>query len=112
MVPMSQVQNGIAKYLDTEIVGKLNDWRKWVVGAAAALILQDFNKIVEQYKGNDFVKMLGVIDEGNNVDVQKLYQMFKAQAQKSPATFNAPLLGTVTLNESDVDKLYHYIING
>ena len=112
MVSMAQVQNGVAKYIDAEIVGKLTDWRKWVIGAGAALMIQDLPATLSRYKENEIVKMLGVIDSDNNVDIDKLYKQFQAQAQKGAITFTAPVLGAVTLNASDVDKLYHFVVNG
>lgn len=112
MIPLPQVQRGLAAYIDSEFVNKLTDWRKWVVGAGAAMALQDFPAIVGHYKNNEVVKMLGIIDSNDNVDVDKLYNQFKAQAQKGAITFNLPMLGAVTLNEADVDKLYRFIVQG
>lgn len=112
MVSLAQVQKGLATYIDTEFVGKLTDWRKWVIGAGAAMALQDLPATVGQYKNNEVVKMLGIIDSDNNIDVDKLYNQFKIQAQKGAITFNIPMLGAVTLNEADVDKLYRFIVQG
>ena len=38
------------------------------------------------------------------------YEELLKQARKSPVTFNLPMLGNVTLNESDVQKLYRDIV--
>lgn len=112
MVPLTQVQAGIARYIDTEFVNKISGWQKWVVGAGAALYLQDFTAIVSKVKEKDYVKVLNIIDSNDHVDVDRLYKLFKAQAQKGPVTFNAPILGAVTLNEGDVDRLYSCIMQG
>jgi hypothetical protein len=55
--------------------------------------------------------MLGVIRPDDMIDIDALYREFKRQAQISPATFAVPGLGTLTLREDDVDKLYSYIVN-
>jgi hypothetical protein len=55
---------------------------------------------------------LNVIDESNNtINVTRLYEEIKKQAQKSAVDVNIPMVGTLTLNESDVEKLYSYIKN-
>ena len=33
----------------------------------------------------------------------------KKQANKSAITFDVPMLGALTLNENDVDKMYEFI---
>lgn len=55
------------------------------------------------------VKALGVFDEAGNVDLDKIYACLKTEAAKGPVTTNIPLIGNVTLNETDVDKLYTLI---
>ena len=35
----------------------------------------------------------------------------KKQAKKSSVTFDVPMLGPITLNEQDVDKIYDFIKN-
>lgn len=112
MVSLAQVQRGLGTYIDNEFVGKLTDWRKWVIGAGAAMALQEFPAIVGKYRNYEVVRMLGIIDANDNIDAEKLYKYFKAQAQKGSVSFNMPALGAVTLNEGDIDKLYNCIMQG
>lgn len=106
MVRMDQVQRGIARYLDEEFTAKLGGWQKWVFGAASAMFLENFSTTAQRVRDNEMVKTFGVFDEAGNVDVEKLYRYFKAQAEKSPVTFTIPLIGPVTMNAQDVDRLY------
>ena len=53
---------------------------------------------------------MGVLDEAGNVDLDRVYTSLKKQAQKGPVTFQMPLLGAVTINEQDVDRLYTCIL--
>lgn len=109
MYNYSQVINGIAKYVDLEIVNNINGWQKWVVGSAVGMALTNSAEVFNSIKQNEFVKVLGVIDHDNRVDVDKLYAELKKQAQKTSVTFAVPLIGTITLTERDVDMLYNYI---
>lgn len=110
MVTVAQVQSGIQKYINNEFLNKLAGVQKWAVDALSAMYLLNSGNIFENLKANPFVAALGVIDEQDHIDIDKLYKHFKAAAGKSPATISVPLLGAVTLNEGDVDKLYNYIV--
>lgn len=110
MVTVAQVQTGLQKYIAGEFLQKLNGLQKWVVDAASAMYLLNFGTIFNQLKANPMITALGVIDEQDHIDIDKLYQHFKAAAEKCPATMTVPMLGAVTLNVGDVDKLYNYIV--
>lgn len=109
MYNYSQVINGLARYIDEEIVSKIDGWQKWIVGAGLGMSLDKGVNIFNELKTNPMVKALGVIDNNDMVDVETLYKNVKKQAHNNPITFNVPMVGAMTLNESDVDKLYNYI---
>jgi hypothetical protein len=110
MVSMDRVKRGIAKYLDEEFTNKMNGWHKWVFGAGAAMLIENFAGIAQQLQTNPIVKSLGVFDASGNVAIERVHQHLLAQAQKGPITFDIPMLGSVTLNEADVNKLYNCIM--
>lgn len=112
MYEYSKVINGVANYIDTEIVDKITGWQKWVVGSGVGIALSNATNLFNQLKENEFIKMLGVIDKNDKIDVDKIYKEMKKQAKKGSITFNAPMIGAVTLNEQDVDKLYNLIKEG
>lgn len=110
-VTISQVQTGLTKYLDSEFVQKLGGVQKWIFGAAAAMLLANFGAVFAKLKANPLVSMLGVIDEQDHIDIDTLYAYFKAEAQKSPASFELPGIGMVTMTSADIDRLYGFIVN-
>jgi hypothetical protein len=112
MVNLNQVQNGIVKYLDSEITPKINGWQKWVFGAVAGVALSKITNIFNALKNNELIKMLEVIDEEDNIDIETIYREFIKQAQKGPVTFDVPMVGAMTLNHTDVEKIYRYIKEG
>lgn len=109
MYNYNNVMNGVTKYIDNEIVSKLNDWRGWVLGGALGISLSKFDTVFEELKKNGFVKMLGVV-QGDMVDVDTIYKELKKQASKGSITFSIPMIGALTLSDKDVDALYRYII--
>ena len=111
MYEYNKVLNGVAKYVDNEIISKINGWKKWVIGSGIGIAMSNSTNVFNQLKENQFVKMLNIIDKNDKIDVDKIYQEMKKQAKKGAITFDVPMLGAITLNESDVDKMYEFIIN-
>lgn len=109
MYEYNKVINGIAKYVDSEIVDNITGWQKWVIGSGVAIALSNTTDFFNKLKQNEFVKMLGIIDKNDKIDVDKIYKELKKQAKKSSITFNVPMIGAMTLNELDVDKIYELI---
>ena len=112
MVTMTQIQNGLAKYIDSEIVASMPGWQKWVFGAGAAIALENLPATIGRYKDHELVKMLGVMDKDGNIDLQKVYHGVKRQSAKGPVSFNIPGMGKLTLHDADVDKIYNMIMGG
>ena len=112
MVTLNQVQNGIVRYLDNEICPMLSGWKKWTFGAMASLWMSNATNIFQKAKENTVVQMLGVIDEHDMIDIDKLYREFHAQAQKGATTFDIPIIGALTIGSGDVERLYRYIVEG
>lgn len=112
MVNLAQVQLGVEKYIENEIITKIVDWRKWVVGAGVSMALSRSTEIFNQIKDHPVVKAMGIIDDNDMIDIDKLHAEFAKQAQRGAITFDVPLMGALTLNAADVDKLYSYIVGG
>lgn len=109
MYSYERVLNGLVKYIDDEIVNKLPGWKKWVVGSGLGMMLSNSDEIFRQIKDNEFVKMLNLVDEQGLINVNEIYKELKKQAQKSNASIELPMVGSLVLNDQDVDKLYYLI---
>ena len=66
--------NGLAEFVDTEILSKIDDWRKWVFGAGVGFYLSQGKEIVEQLKENNLVRKMNLIDKNNKINVDLLYK--------------------------------------
>ena len=110
MFAMDKVKRGIARYMDEEFTNKMTGWQKWVFGAAVAMYLENFATTLQRVRENPMVKSIGLFDESGNVAVERIHQQLRIQAQKGPISFDIPMLGTVTMSEADVEKLYTYIM--
>lgn len=109
MYSIEQVQRGVIRYVDNEMISKLTGGAKWAVGAFCALYANNLSKIAEELRNKPAIAMLGILPEGGGVDVDALYNALKPQADKCPITIDVPIIGSLTLNSNDVDRLYDCI---
>ena len=109
MYTYEQVYEGIEKYIEREILHKIPGWKKWVVGTGLELAIANGENIYKELKEYPLVKMLNVIDEGDHINVIDIYKCLKKRAEQGSITFEIPMIGEMTLNKDDVDKLYYYI---
>lgn len=109
MLHYSRVIRGIANYIDTEIVGKLNgSWKAWLLGSAAGLAMARSEALFRTLAGNPIAAALGVID-GENVDVDAIMAELRKQAQRGNMTVVLPIVGPVTFGLADVEALDRHI---
>lgn len=109
MVTYNRFISGLTEYIDNEILVKITGYQKWLFGTIVGVSLSKATNIFNMLKSNSFVKALELVDKDDNIDVDTLYSELKKQASKGAVTFDVPMLGSLTLTEMDVDKLYNYI---
>lgn len=110
MVTLNQVQNGLVAYIDNEILPHLTGIKQFGLGFYSALASRNAANAILKYKDNPAIKMLEVLDENNNVDLDALYQaacdMF---TKRDKYSIDIPLIGEWAFDRSDIEKLYKYI---
>lgn len=109
MLHYSKVIQGIANYIDAEIVSKLSGSLKgWFVGALAGVAVARAELVYKNLKNSPIAAVFGLV-EGENVDVDIFINELRKQAQKGTATATIPMIGPITFTSADVDALYRYI---
>ena len=110
MVTMIQVKNGLVKYIDADILPHLTGFKKVALGAYAALAANNLVTMMEKYKNSPAISILDVIDENDNVDIDKLYQAFSSMMPDGQKySIDIPMIGELRVDRSDLEKLYQYI---
>lgn len=103
-VNTQKVQIGVTNYIEQEIASKAVGFQKF----ATYFVLPKVNKVIEQYmiqlKDNPIVK--DMFNENGDVNIDELYNMAKQAVRKSG---QFAVYG-VLLDESDIDKIYAYIV--
>lgn len=110
MVSLQQVQQGLSKFVEQELLPKMGGAQKWIFGAGAELYIGNIASVFNKLKMHPMVSGLGVIDEQDQIDIDKLYKVLLHQADHGPMTIDVPLAGAFTFDRNDVEKLYGYIV--
>ncbi len=67
-------------------------------------------RILEGYKGNEWMNKLGVIDAGGNVDLEILREAALERIPDEGIKIDVPLIGKMTFYRQDVETLYQFIV--
>ena len=111
MVTYQALVKGISTFIDKEILTKLSGTSKMLMGIGAGVAIKRSENIYEVLKNNSIMKMLGIIDQQGNIDIDILYEELKKQVEKEEIMLDIPVIGLLKLNAGDVDKLIYYIKN-
>lgn len=108
MVTVIQVQTGLVQYVDRDLLPHLDGLKKLGLGVYMGLAAENIGAAIQRYKDHPAVAVLGVISEDGMIDIDKVYATAKPMLQEKQSV-NLPLIGRVTFNEQDLEKLYRYI---
>ena len=98
MYEYNRVIKGITTYIDTEIIDKIAGWKKWVVGSAIGLAMSNTTNVFNQIKSNEFIKLLGVIDENDKIEYNGCAIDFHERHQRPNSKCGVKRCGILILN--------------
>lgn len=113
MATLNQIQSGILRYIESDLMPHLDGLKKIGLGVYTTLAAGNITSMLISYKSHPAVKMLDIIDDSDQVDIDRLYDAilpYYANGEKS--TMLIPLIGEFIINKNDIDKLYKYIKEG
>lgn len=105
---MSRPRGGLTNYLDAELLPRLPTGKALMVGTAAALYIRKAPDIARKLIDMPAVKLLVVIDEQGNIDIDELYNAVMPQA-RGTFELRVPMIGSLTFDRTEMDKLYSYL---
>ncbi len=113
MVHTDKVIRGLVNFLDNELMPHLppKGWQRPVCGTVIALSTKRMSSLIEGLKNNPMLAGIGIIDESGMVDIDSVKTEFSKQLGSEGMVIEFPLIGPITFYQSDVDKLYSYILN-
>lgn len=99
------VKEGVLEYVHHEIINKAQGTNKFLLCTGLALITPKLDEMYQQYKEHTLIKSLGIIQDNDNIDVDKLYSAMK-QAINNVGKFE--FMGII-FDNNDIDSLYSHI---
>lgn len=109
MYEYKTVVKGVLKFIDEDLLPKMHGLNRWLFGTGAGIMAHKSENIFEELKHNPLIKALDLIED-SRIDVTCIYKELSKQAEHGPIHIEVPMLGTVSLDKTDVDKIYRYII--
>lgn len=108
MATIAQIQRGFARFLDTQISGAFDGWKKAVVLGGGTLLIANLPKLAETYGNHPVVAALGVYQDGN-VDIDALYNAVVPYMGIDKIPVNIPKVAQIKIGKEDLDLLYKFI---
>lgn len=114
MMPIANVQAGLARFIDRSLAPSLSGWDRVLIAGAGGILTAKLPNIISQYADHPMVKALGIYDKENGlVDVDALYNAVKPYMGTDALPVKIPGIGiTLKLGRQDIDTLYAYIQEG
>lgn len=103
-VSVQQIQMGVVNFVEKEIAQKAVGLQKFAVYFMLPKISQNLISAIDKYRSNPMIHDL--FDENGNAKIDEIYSMAKDAVQKSGQFEYAGII----FNETDIDKLYQYIV--
>lgn len=105
-----KVLNGVVKFLNKEIISKMNSWQEMIARVGVARMINNAEGIKTMLTQNPFLKTFAIADESANIDVDGLICDIKSVIrEKGKVEINLPMFGKFVFTEPDVDTLHSYI---
>lgn len=113
MATLEQVKKGVLYYIESDILPHLTGAKKFGFAAYVSLASENVVSIAEKYKSHPAVSVLNIVSDNGDVDIDKLYSAVTDIIKNGEKMkIDIPFIGELTIDRSDIEKLYRYIKGG
>lgn len=109
MATIDQIMRAVTRFADNEILPRLPTGKGIGVGIMLALVMQGGKEKILALREHPAVKMMGVMDESGNVDVEKLYSVARPKLDGKKLPVSIPIIGELRFDVNDLDRLYSLV---
>jgi alpha-L-fucosidase len=103
---IDKVIDGLIKYIDKHVLPQMTPLQELGYLTISEAIRNDVGAIEQLILNNVFTKMLFSADRNGEVSLERLVSgLRKVIAKKGSLTFNIPMYGNFTLNDSDITEI-------
>lgn len=107
MVHIEKIKQGAAEFLDAHLIPKIPGFKGVAFAAFMSLLLDRLSYAIEQYRDKPIIAMLDIIEE-DMVDIDGVYSNLRKR-MTAPVQLDIPMIGTITITQTDLDRLYQKI---
>lgn len=113
MVTIEKVMDGLVQFMEKEFIPHLppKGWQRPLCATVIAMSRNSLHKLINEYKNNPMLVGIGIFDENGMVDIDTVKDEFSKHLSAEGMIVSFPLIGDITFHQSDVEKLYYYIVN-
>lgn len=111
MTSINSVKKGLAAYLDNELMPQIPEnhaVKKFATGMIFTLLLQRMDNVVRSLASNSILSASGLIS-AEGVDLAAIKEAALANMPEQGLVVDLPLLGSMTIHKSDINKLVSLI---
>lgn len=109
MYHYNQVIKGLVEFVDEELVPKMTGLQKWLFGTGAGIVASKGEHVFHALKDIELLHTLELIHD-EKINVSCIYKELLRQAEKGDIHIEIPMIGSIRLDHTDVEKIYRYII--
>lgn len=114
MYSVAQVEQGLAKYIDAELLPALprDGLKGFGIGVGAALLVRRGGGVLTELCQNKALQTMGVVTADGMIDLDVLRDICRENIPQGGLPVPLPMGLQVRLKAEDVDKIYQCIVEG
>lgn len=110
MYTAEQVLDGFIKYVDNEVLEKMDLKGKILLGTGISLMMKNASGILQRVPESEWARMIGITDENGMYDVDTVADSLKSTMEKyGKLQLDIPVVGRLSFLPEDVTLLKQYI---
>lgn len=109
-VNADQIQAGLIKYISTDMLPKVDGWKRVLFGASLELI--SCQRLADQIMQSPYISILGIQNENGLIDIDRLKESIQHQLGSQKVDINIPVVGLYKIGQSDIERICQIIKEG
>jgi hypothetical protein len=115
MVSMNQIEAGVSRWLDRELmpklptIGQYDGLKKAATVALALYAIKRGRAALDSLTHNSFLATIGAVDHEGNIDIEGFSEEMKKQMPEAGLKVSVPMVGDMTFYRTDLDDMLRYI---